>query len=259
MSASFKDFDDLVMSLNPAVYMPLCLGDIARRDGHSVVLPTVNGAGLVWSRTKNHKFGVGNRRVSDSGRLTLAAANVAETNVTAFTLFVAGKFRSPTNIGNALQFLVLKRDVINGNKWSFFLYQSGGINYIRFGDQGGAIMRTRATAEDHDSFAVIVLDGATVDFYADGLFLGGNLAIADTTAESADFQSASRHDGLNPLIGGTLSLVLHFPTLLTPQNISDLDAAWRKVRLGTPTWWKNPPQQDPAGPLIHWAGARRTL
>lgn len=222
MALENTDFHRLVMSLNPGVYLPLGLGDIRRRDGNSTVRPTIDNT------PKWRGLEVGPGYALDpqlTGAIRCAAADVSEINVTDFTLFAAGQFADPDYYSTS-QRIMSHRD--GGTLvWTWYISFTGGSSRIRI--YNGTDSQISAVLSNIRTVSAKCESGTPPKFFANGTYIGaGNNSLTYAT-DPVDLYIANYHP-LDEGVKGGLSLALIFPSLLTDEQIYDIDRLWNGLQ-----------------------------
>lgn len=225
MGLEQTDFHRLVMSLSPAVYMPLGIGSILRRDG-SAVRPTINGTPS-WGGGLQSGPGHGvTFRTNDS--LLIAAVDCALTNVSSFTLFVAGKFIPGTVSGAAFSTPLSKREA-GGVAWVLNVRLSAGVDYITILDTTAVNRQLAFNVAGSRTLGARCQNGQPAAFFSNGTTIGVSTANTTLDASSRPLYIGNRYDGTIPFMG-SLSCAIHFPSLLTDEQVYDLDRLWSRMK-----------------------------
>lgn len=218
MSLQIRDFNDYVATLSPAVYLALGLGDIVRRDGNvnPVIRPDVNGTPQ-WE----HRDGSYVLTPRSGGSLELDTGDISETDVTAFTLFMAGVFDSAVDLGD--DYSIAEKT----NRWHLRLFDNAGADTIRFTDSTPANHDIPFNVVGAKTLAVTAQTGDDVAVFRNGTLVGDDAGV--TLSATAEDLFVLNNDANGDEMRGGLSLFLFVPSVLNGEQISDLSRTWEAI------------------------------
>jgi hypothetical protein len=225
--SAFDEFDSLVLSLDPVLYLPLMLGNLDKRDSYGGTATLLNTPG--WVKTgKGHAVTpnvTGAVLVADSGAQT-------ELQISDATILML----SPGFVANTAQYLIAKLDA---GGWAYGFRTLVGPERLFTYD--GAVSSSLTTAyHNARSLGVRIVSGDPSEFFVNGKHVGVGSLTCTPVANDADISIGNIYTGTAPMnspIGGALI----FPTAMADQNIADICTLYSRVTIPTHRSKLSPP------------------
>jgi hypothetical protein len=250
MGRDAMSFWDIVQKLAPAMAVTPVTGayqtvDEYGRDTTIVGTPA-------WRRLKRLKGGsqVGGFGFFPDAAGQVVVAHGAEQIVNPGTIFVACD--SFPHVTTDVRSVFSKNDIGVGNEWELYFRNVAATDRIYF--RAGTARYIDFDVEGHQTVAVTFEDGAIPRAFVDGWPIGALNDVVALASRTVEMNVGARNGNTDHFLGSVGCAIL-FPGILTDDEISQLDEAWRRVRVGRqPRRFRRLPGADLNGAVLDVAG-----